>query len=468
MVMLVLMVLAGCFDFDVPTACSENAARCTSDAAMDGDDAAADSISEEGTDSSVDDGATDSASEDSAADTAGDAPDSATDVGDAAVCTAGEKTCSGKTARACNADRTGWIDETCAIGCAAGSCLKVVDLSANAGKFTCAVISDGTVRCWGADSAAATGDAPFPHNRPVAISGITGAAQIATSTIGAIVRLTDGTAKWWGTIPEMDPSTTTRVPKAIAGVTGAIEVALGTTWGCARLGAGGVLCFGREPARADGTTNHAFTPTTVSSIASAMSLALGNGFGFAIVPASIIGTSGRGWGENTVGQLGDSSTTFASSVRTVYGKATQISAGNAHSCARLSTGAVYCAGFNLSGQLGDGTTTDSSTIVAASGITNATQVCAGVDHSCARLDDGSLRCWGSGYNGMLGTGATSRSLTPVAVLGISNASKVVCGSAHTCALLVDGTVKCWGDNVFGQVGAGSTDTMYLSPTAPAW
>lgn len=74
LLLLVVLVLAACFDFDVPTACSKNADRCTSDSAFDG--AGADSSTDDGvvdasTDvdsSSTDSGSADSSGEDASLD----------------------------------------------------------------------------------------------------------------------------------------------------------------------------------------------------------------------------------------------------------------------------------------------------------------------------------------------------------------------------------------------------------------
>src|SRR2546429_8240257 len=68
-----------------------------------------------------------------------------------------------------------------------------------------------------------------------------------------------------------------------------------------------------------------------------------------------------------------------------------IAAGGTHSCALSANGTAKCWGRNASGQLGNGTTTNASTPVVVSGLTTAVAIAAGGSHSCALLTNGTVK-----------------------------------------------------------------------------
>lgn len=197
------------------------------------------------------------------------------------------------------------------------------------------------------------------------------------------------------------------------------------------------------------------------------------------------------WGDNSNGQLGDSTTTMRtvpaplSGGRSVAPKATavsdalynksvtQIQVGGMFACA-IANGAVYCWGNNTYGQLGNNSTTQSNVPVAVFNTSGplqnktVTQIALGNEHACA-IADGAAYCWGRNNYGQLGTGNTTNSSVPIAVSTSTGMSgKVVTnilngGYSHTCAV-ADGQAYCWGRNNYGQLGDNSS-TDRTSPTA---
>jgi alpha-tubulin suppressor-like RCC1 family protein len=182
------------------------------------------------------------------------------------------------------------------------------------------------------------------------------------------------------------------------------------------------------------------------------------------------------WGQNDRGEVGNGSTTNATTPTLITGgglstvNVTSIAAGDQHSLAVTSTGALYTWGFNFSGQLGNGNTTSSSTpvLITGGGLSGATVVAAaaGSGYSLALTNTGAVYAWGDNSSGNLGTGNTTNSLTPVLISFPANGSaKVVSLAAHqgtSFALESDGSLWAWGLNSNGDYGNGTT-TNSLSP-----
>lgn len=184
----------------------------------------------------------------------------------------------------------------------------------------------------------------------------------------------------------------------------------------------------------------------------------------------------RCWGYAADGQLGYGSTTNVGDNETpasagdvaIFGTATAITAGSAHTCVLLTTGAVRCWGRGQEGQLGYGNTNnigDNETPYTVGDVAiggAATAITAGTSHTCALLSSGAVRCWGYGGQGRLGYGNTTTigdneapAVAGDVPLG-GRATAISAGGSHTCALLDTGAVRCWGAGFAGQLGRGST------------
>lgn len=188
----------------------------------------------------------------------------------------------------------------------------------------------------------------------------------------------------------------------------------------------------------------------------------------------------RCWGRGDSGQLGYGNPdhqSVASAVGDVPlgGAASAISAGDAHTCAVLTNGAVRCWGASDDGRLGygdtdavgDGTVTGKETPADAGDVPlggTAVGISAGSSHTCAEMGTGAVRCWGWGLYGRtgyamtdnIGDGTTTGYETPAAAGNVSLGGSALAVSAHnhTCAVLSGGKLRCWGHANAGKLGYG--------------
>jgi alpha-tubulin suppressor-like RCC1 family protein len=276
--------------------------------------------------------------------------------------------------------------------------------------------------------------------------------------------LVDGTAKCWGynDFGQLGNGTTSlATPPVTVSASGAFTaIAAGGSHTCALTADGRALCWGRnfEGQLGDGTNADSSVPVAVSGISNAVAVATGHQHSCAVLAGGQI----RCWGHNDHGQLGDGTMLDSDVPVAVDGitDAVAVSVGYQHSCAVLVDGTVACWGANERGQLGDGTTTAEVTPVLVSGLSTAVAVAAGGAHACAVLQDGDVACWGAELKAAFDD--FHDTTTPVLVDGVTNATGVVAGGAHACAPLTDGHVACWGENAHGDVGNGN-----MSPSSPA-
>ena len=362
----------------------------------------------------------------------------------------------------------------------------------------CAVIANGTVKCWGSNEGGELGTGSFftSSTVPVLVSGITGKSASSTALTVSVGNahscavMVAGTVKCWGRndFGQLgdDSNTEEYVPEpvSVSGITGesaatsAVSVAAGFLHSCALMANGTVLCWGGERSGSQGTgvERGSRTPTRVLGIdglteaSTAVSVSTQEHSTCALMVSGAI----QCWGENLFGQLGDGTKIDRWSPVAVSGidgarpssTAVSVSVGPLHACAVMVDKSVKCWGYNGDGAFGNGTTTNSSIPVLASGITSrsgtttAISVSAGVSYTCAVMAVGTAQCWGFNSQGSLGNGKFSKSLVPVSVSGITGAEPtttalmVSAGYSHTCALMGDASVECWGANSKGQLGTG--------------
>lgn len=303
--------------------------------------------------------------------------------------------------------------------------------------------------------------------------------QISASSVHNCALLDDGTVRCWGEVekgasegqhhanirtrPEPMRNLPSAIQSVIAGGVNSYEFA------CAITAEGGVTCWGDNLYGQLGNDSfypEHLTPVDVVQLRTTVQVvALGDRHSCALLTDQSV----MCWGNNVQGQLGDGTNTNRRApvdVTLLSGPVRAIGADGSHSCALLTSGTVQCWGNNEAGQLGDGTTVASTTPVTVTGLSEGVSaIVLGRSHSCALLQSGTLQCWGDNTAGQLGAASQQpQSTTPVDVANLAtDVTLAAAGANHTCAHLADAEVVCWGDNHWGQLGHG---TAALSSTVP--
>jgi alpha-tubulin suppressor-like RCC1 family protein len=327
---------------------------------------------------------------------------------------------------------------------------------------SCALLTNGGARCWGDNAFGQLGNGTTTDSStPVAVSGLSTAVAISAGGAHSCALMANGTVRCWGDNGsgqlgnDSTTDSSTPVNVHLGENAAAVAIASGGSLSCALIANGTMMCWG----------DNSLAPVS-GGLSAVVAMGVG-GFGFGHRCAIVAGGGARCAGANTEGQLGDGSTYPYSSGWVAAGQgrligAVAIAAGGYHSCGVRVTGVAMCWGDNTFGQLGNGTTTDASTPVTVRSLADALAISASNEHSCALLTNGTAKCWGRNADGRLGNGTTTDSSTPVVVSGLVNATAIAAAasyfraSSHVCALLANGFVKCWGDNGFGQLGNGTT------------
>jgi alpha-tubulin suppressor-like RCC1 family protein len=328
----------------------------------------------------------------------------------------------------------------------------------------CALTRFGAALCWGKNEQAQLGDGTdINRQEPVLVNGLSSGVQmIAAGHRHSCALMTDGNVRCWGQNDSGQLGNGTvvnnAVPSQVMNLGGkAIALAVGNLHTCALLSTEDVRCWGRNDygQLGDGTNTNRTTPVTPSNLLPGVTAISA---GSEHTCALLTGGGVRCWGRNDSGQIGDNTLVNRSTPVSVVGLSSgvlRLTSGLLHNCVNLVGGDVRCWGDNTYGGLGDGTFFNRSTPVPVVGLSNGiTDISAGIGHSCA-VRNQTLLCWGWNSHSQLGDGTFVNRNTPTPVLGIpEGVSQSGGGVRHTCALTISGRVFCWGSNRTGQLGDG--------------
>lgn len=347
------------------------------------------------------------------------------------------------------------------------------------GGFSCALMDNSQVKCWGGNGDGASGYAQnlIGSLTPVTVPFTDSFSQIVSGSHSCGL-LNNGGIKCWGQNYISNYSFNgalgdggivpyrSTIPVDVYGLSSGITE-LATTFAgdpvtCALNENGRVRCWGTNNHGELGTSTPYASAIPVDIVGLTSGVASIEG-GYEYFCAITEDGQGKCWGKNDRGQLGNGTIgEEVSTPSTINGLGAPISTlglGADHACALIDTGGVKCWGRGLFGQLGNDTNSSRSlTPVDVVGLTSGvSDIASGWYYSCAVTTEGGVKCWGDNRDGKLGTGTNENSNIPVDVVGLSdNVIDVVIGGQTSCVLTDDGGVKCWGNNVNGTLGNGST------------
>ena len=368
-----------------------------------------------------------------------------------------------------------------------GSIYSVTSLTTSY-QHTCVILSDQTMRCWGAAGQGFLGNGYIWTNfwTPQYVNlGEQGGSSYATETASfghhSCTIMTDNAVKCWGEAGHgqlghsVHDGWHTNPFLATMGNVTPIEMAAGYHHTCSIYDDLELYCWGDNffgqvgnNATVGGNEDVGYpTHIPLPQNRTAIAVNLGGNSGCTILDNG----SGMCWGQNDQGQLGDGTQidryvptpiTAVPANRTLAALAVGVNT----TCTILDDGNVACWGQNYMGQFGDGTYTSSNSSSYTSLPAGRTAIAldTGAQHACAILDDNSAVCWGNNSDGQLGDNTTNSSNVPVPVAGNHSFSAISTGYWHTCGIVTNGSVFCWGNHTGGRLGIGPE----VDSDIPAW
>jgi alpha-tubulin suppressor-like RCC1 family protein len=339
---------------------------------------------------------------------------------------------------------------------------RVMKLSAGSHN-ACALIEDGSMRCWGDNSHGQIGDGSLVSGRyPTRTSNAPAMQQLVIGA-GSMCALSHDHCAWcWGDnssgqlgTGELGGPRTPELNKLLRGVlhlamfrrtSAAITPLQPLWWG-----------------EVEGQFVRA--PRLVADRKQYRSIDVGQQFGCGLRHDRHV----ECWGENDYGQLGTGDTVDQTEPVEVEGLSdvTDVIVGNVEVYVIRSDGTLWCWGNNFFGQLGDGTEVDRATPGQVA-LQNVVEVSIYSGHVCALTDAGSVYCWGNNSSREVGNGAKGdHVLEPWEIPAVQGARAIATGGSFSCILRDDHDVQCWGYNKLGELGDG-TFTNSSTPVKVAW
>ncbi|MGB7537269.1 MAG: hypothetical protein WBM17_01905 [Anaerolineales bacterium] len=295
-------------------------------------------------------------------------------------------------------------------------------------QHSCVLTAEGGVKCWGSNYFGQLGNGANEYSPvPVNVEGLgSGVKAVSAGASYTCALLADGSIQCWGANDTGQlgngTHTNTNIPVTVKDLTEeAAAVATGEAGhSCAILKSGAVACWGNNEKGqlGDSSRKESTRPVPVEGISDAAVVALG------YYHTCILKRDGQGWcwGDNAYGQLGDGTTDNPGApvkIMDLPEDPLTLAAGSAHTCVLSFHGEVFCWGWNEWGQLGSGPAMvrNEISLVPIDG-QKVIALSTGGYSTCALMENRAVMCWGGNDFGQLGDGTFENHNDPVSVLNL--------------------------------------------------
>lgn len=349
-----------------------------------------------------------------------------------------------------------------------GSATAAVKQASLGPGFGMAILDDGSLWSWGADTFGNLGNGPQLSStvKPAKIAA--GFAQVSSGASHTLAIKTDGTLWAWGQnsygqLGEGQRVILSETPIQIG--TGFSQVSAGPTFSLAIKQDGTLWAWGDNYSGQIGNGqagSNQLVPVQIGS--NFIKAVAGRGYALALKSDGSL----WGWGNDFYGQFGRGDVfTLVTRPTQVFSNVADMAANSQHTLILKTDSSLWSWGYNFAGELGIGVQGGSFRTAqrVGDGFARVGTSPAGV--SMALKTDGSLWTWGANQFGTLGNGKIGSSFDSSTPIKIGNGFVSIAPGAYTMgAIRADGTLFTWGFGTsFGFV-ASSIDTMDVTVPNP--